>query len=234
MSRPKEKKPKKRVLGIFTRWQIVAIALCLIGAVISFVFFRLGSIALASIPETTRIPDGRLGDTIFDAQNSNYTPDAEYPGAYYFSKTGYMVDVPAVTSAVVDNGTFFRLSDNYFVYLTSYDEVGMAADACCREVAPALVPGAVEDNAECTEAYKAHGYYNGYEVTYLVYTLDITAYEQTSRAAIIGYEYEEKESGKVLFFGAVTRNISTKSLAYTQRLASHEVDLFRKVPPKKE
>ena len=234
MSRPKEKQPKKKIAGIFSTWQLVAAALCLVCALVCYVFFRLGSLALASLPEDIIMPEGGLGDTVFDAQNTAYTPDAEYPGVKLIDGTGYQTDVPDVTSAVVGAGTFYRLTDNYYIYITTYAESGGAKDACCSEVIPALHPGTAADGASCEVSKEDHGYYNGYEVTYQILSLSVEGHGKQGWDVVIGYEFADQESGKVVFLGAVTRSVSTGSLLKTQKLAAHEVELFRKVPPKKE
>ena len=233
MSRPKEKQPKKRIAGIFTAGQLIAAAVCLICALACFVFFRLGSLAMASVPEALVIPEGKLGDTVFDAQNSRYSGDTDYPVVKLIDGTGYQTDVPNATSAIVGNGTFYRLSDNYYIYITTYDETATAVAAVCSEVTPALHPGAAAENARCGVSKEGHGYYNGYEVTYLVLALSVTDQEVVDDV-VIGYEYADPESGKTVFLGAVTRTISTKSLAKAQELAAHEVELFRKIPAKEE
>ena len=229
MSRPKGKQAKRRIAGVFAVWQVVTIIICLVGAVISFTLFQLGNKALAAIPEKVYLPASGLGDTVFDAQNTSYQADSDFPTALYISGTKYMTDVPAVTSAVVGNGNFYRVSDPYYIYVTTFDDGGADA-AITNEVAPVIRPGAEAGDAACENVVTERGYLNGYEVTYLVYTLKVTREEKESNAVVAGYVYHDDISGKDICLCGITTVITTSGLKYARDLAAHEVGLFREVP----
>lgn len=106
---------KKR---FFTGAQVAGIIIFILVGVACTVGLTMAQIAKASIPVQIVIPASGLSDSVFDAQNSVYEADADFPLEHEFEHLSDVVDVPNRQTATMGNGTFWRITDGFYVYIS--------------------------------------------------------------------------------------------------------------------
>lgn len=213
---------KKRFLSTAQKIGIVLFLLLGIGCAFAL---NIAQNARALIPETVNIPASGLSDSVFDAQNGVYQADAEFPIAYSLNHIGFVVDVPDCPEAAIGNGKFWKVTDGFYVYITEGKRSEMT-DNIFSEVAPVLLPDAGDENISGELIHSERGYLNGQEYTYAVFSVKCSVDGKTKDAYVVGYLYEDSESGFSAFFSCVTEEISSTALTNAQIIAQKEATLM--------
>ena len=220
---------KKR---FFTGTQIAGIIIFILVGLTCTSGLIMAQIAKASMPIQIVIPASGLSDSIFDAQNSVYEADADFPVEHQFEHLSDVVDVPNRQTAMMGNGTFWRITDGFYVYI-SEGKRSSFADAVFSETAPILLTGADKKSTDGQLVKSEKGYLNGREFDYVVFDIICNVGEKTTEAYIVGYLYEDSESGYSTLIACVTEDISTNGLLNAQIIAQKEATLLHTPQEKK-
>lgn len=220
---------KKR---FFTGTQIAGIIIFILVGLTCTIGLIMAQIAKASMPIQIVIPASGLSDSIFDAQNSVYEADADFPVEHQFEHLSDVVDVPNRQTAMMGNGTFWRITDGFYVYI-SEGKRSSFADAVFSETAPILLTGADKKSTDGQLVKSEKGYLNGREFDYVVFDIICNVGEKTTKAYIVGYLYEDSESGYSTLIACVTEDISTNGLLNAQIIAQKEATLLHTPQEKK-
>lgn len=209
----------------FSGGQIAGMIFCFLIGIVCTVALIAAQAAKATMPVEVLIPASGLSNSVFDAQNSIYQPDADFPIEYRFEHLSEVVDVPDRQTAAMGNGTFWRIADGFYIYATEGKRAGLA-DAVFAEATPILLAGAVGENTSGQLVESEKGYLNGREYNYVVFDILCSTDEAKKEAYIIGYLYEDSESGYSVFLSCITDDISTNGLRNAQIVAQKEATLL--------
>lgn len=182
--------------------------------------------AARSIPTVVTIPSGGLSDSVFDAQNSVYEADAEFPVQYDFIHINASVDVPELNSAVMGKGEVWKVSDGFYIYITEGSNSDFP-EQFYSEIAPVLLAGADEEKTTGEIIHSERGYLNGFELTYVVLKVSAAVDEKSAQAYVVGYLYEDDSSGYSAFISCATQTMTTAGLSNAQIVAEKEVTLMQ-------
>ena len=213
---------KKR---FFTSGQIAGIVICILLGVACTVGLVAAQIAKASMPIDIVIPESGLSDSIFDAQNGVYEADADFSIEHQFEHLSDVVDVPDRQSATMGNGTFWKIADGFYIYISEGKRASFA-ESVFSETAPILLTGAGSKDASGELVKSDRGYLNGREFNYVGFDVSCSVDDKTKEAYIIGYLYEDSESGYSTLLACVTEDISSSGLLNAQIIAQKEATLL--------
>ena len=171
------------------------------------------------------IPESGLSDSIFDAQNGVYEADADFSIEHQFEHLSDVVDVPDRQSATMGNGTFWKIADGFYIYISEGKRASFA-ESVFSETAPILLTGAGSKDASGELVKSDRGYLNGREFNYVVFDVSCSVDDKTKEAYIIGYLYEDSESGYSTLLACVTEDISSSGLLNAQIIAQKEATLL--------
>lgn len=140
------------------------------------------------IPRPVEYPNSNMSQSIFEAQNTKYTPNSGLTAKHYFAHSPYSVDIaPSDVAKVSDVGSVYKLSDSMYFYITEYEN-GTNIESVIRNELPKAVM--IDSNVEMTAIDNyiyEEGYLNGFKGDYYIDCMTVTNGTRTSSVYITGY-----------------------------------------------
>ncbi len=193
---------KTRVLVFFLVLVLIAL----------FVMFMLVDAVYVPEPEPVIYPQGELVDSVFVAQNNDYTEDSSLPNTYSFSTVPYLVDVPDGTGADIGTGRIYKITDDYYAYVTEYTDQYDVQSIISAQFPVALLINYVPEATRITVNAEKTGYINGFKARYIADNLLVSDGATNSEAIVLGYSLDLPDGpyyGNHMFIAVCTTQIST-------------------------
>lgn len=197
----------------------IAIAILSILLVIFFAIFIL--VQSVYTPEEVPLvyPTGNLSDSLFTAQNNEYTKNDSLIQTHEFSNVPFLADVPAGQGIEQGTGTVYKASSNYLVYVSEYPDVSAAQNIVASQFPGAVLSSYIPENTQVTAMVDRTGYINGFTAEYIADRIRVTDGANIVECAIFGYALDvasfkninEAYAGYNLFVGVGTNNLTQES-----------------------
>ena len=119
-------------------------------------------------------PTGNLSTSLFVQQNSNYSKEDYLTEKCAISGMPYYVDLPSGSMAAVGNGQILQVSEDAYIFLSSFGESEKPKDVILKEFPAALLLDYNPDYCFLQELKEETGYINGFQAEYLFASLSVS------------------------------------------------------------
>lgn len=167
---------------------------------ISFVLGYFNSIK----PREVVYPEGHLSESIFESQNTDYVKNESLPNTKTFENIPYSYDVPNVDAANVDFGSIYKLSEEYYYYVTEYGKDKNPDAVIAHELGTVMNMNLDESQSILTHMHEEKGFINGYEAQYRIDSLAVTDGINASKSYLMGYCLVIPDTNENIFVGMVS------------------------------
>ncbi|MCR5338211.1 MAG: hypothetical protein K6E75_06610 [Lachnospiraceae bacterium] len=170
------------------------------------------------IPKELEFPESGLSQSIFDSQNTKYTPDAALNGKHYFSRSPYSVDVATTDAAKVSEyGMVYKISDTMYFYMTEFAQGTNVESVIRSELSQAVMIDADASMTAIDNYVYDEGYLNGFKGDYYIDGMTVTNGTRSASVYLVGYTLtitdKTLDHGYKMFTGVMLANSDTQSYA---------------------
>lgn len=213
-----------------TKKQKLALTIIISLSVVLFIFIWILNIFAKNIPEEVEYPAGNLSDSIFESQNTFYTPSQNYDLTHKFSLIPYSIDTVDAECAKIDTGAVYISGSAYFFY--SEIEKGENVDDCIKKQFSQVLEYGVEPDVCNVETFLTEtGFINGFTAEYQVLHLSVpseVAENGVKDAYMVVYRLEIDDNDEYpdnydVVMGVGTQALSTETLAMCKALLDEDV-----------
>lgn len=184
------------------------------------------------VPQQEQIvfPEGELVESIFVAQNNEYTKNDTLPTTHTFETIPYKVDVPQGTGAKIGTGTIYQVGSDYFAYVSEYTDQYDVQDIISSQFPVALLINYIPEATKITVQQERTGYINGFKAQYLADTLYVSDGAAPSEAIVLGYALDVPEGtyfGNHMFIAVGTTKMSSDAASACSQVLSAVIKTVR-------
>lgn len=178
-------------------------------------------------PEEITYPGSGLSGSIFDTQNTTYTPNASFTEVYGYKNVPYLLDVPASNKAQVGEGTTYRLNNGLYIY-TSEFPFNIDIDYTLSSQLGKTLMLDCDENMTMVETMKEEiGYRNGFGVVYDCKNMYISNGVDTIKAVLLTYYVELPEEEEDVLIGVISTIESNEVIRTMKDVLDAELATFR-------
>lgn len=205
--------------------KIWLIVLSILGVFLFGTLYVSRTLQSEQVKETVLVPQSTLTGSLFESQNTVYTPDEELSETLSLTHIPYTIDVPEVESAVSGNGIIYNFSSHYMVYISELQ--GATKESVLSEYSKAVLMGATDDNCTYMEVLSEVGYLNGFEMEYFVMKCKISDGSVIEERSIVGYIIQIPDYDYDLVVAMGTDIYSTSTLESAKTCADALIKTIR-------
>lgn len=178
-------------------------------------------------PEEIVYPGSGLSGSIFDTQNTTYTPNASFPEVYGYKNVPYLLDVPASNKASVGDGTTYRLNNGLYIYTSEFPFNTDIDYTLSHELGKTLMLDCNDDMTIVETMKEEIGYRNGFGIVYDCKNMYISNGEQTIKAILLTYYVELPEEDEDVLIGVIATVESNEAIRQMKDVLDAELATFR-------
>lgn len=178
-------------------------------------------------PEEITYPGSGLSGSIFDTQNTEYTPNASFPLIHEYDDVPYYLDVPQSNKAQVGEGTTYKMNNNIYVYTSEFPFNTDIDYTLSQHLSKVLMLDS-DENMTILETQKEEvGYRNGFGVVYDVKNMYVSNGVNSIKAVVMTYYVELPEETKDVLIGVISTVESNDAIRYMKDVLDAEFATFR-------
>lgn len=178
-------------------------------------------------PEEIAYPGSGLSGSIFDTQNTSYTPNASFPEVYEYKNVPYLLDVPASNKASVGDGTTYRLNNGLYIYTSEFPFNTDIDYTLSTQLGKTLMLDCNDDMTIVETMKEEIGYRNGFGIVYDCKNMFISNGEQTIKAILLTYYVELPEEDEDVLIGVIATVENNEAIRQMKDVLDAELATFR-------
>ncbi len=178
-------------------------------------------------PEEIVYPGSGLSGSIFDTQNTTYTPNASFPQTYGYKNVPYLLDVPASNKASVGDGITFRLNNGLYIYTSEFPFNTDIDYTLSTQLGKTLMLDCNDDMTIVETMKEEIGYRNGFGILYDCKNMYISNGEQTIKAILLTYYVELPEEDEDVLIGVIATVETNEAIRQMKDVLDAELATFR-------
>ncbi len=178
-------------------------------------------------PEEIVYPGSGLSGSIFDTQNSSYTPNASFPEVYGYKNVPYLLDVPASNKASVGDGTTYRLNNGLYIYTSEFPFNTDIDYTLSTQLGKTLMLDCNDDMTIVETMKEEIGYRNGFGIVYDCKNMYISNGTNTIKAILLTYYVELPEEDEDVLIGVIATVETNEAIRQMKDVLDAELATFR-------
>lgn len=163
-------------------------------------------------PETIEYPGSGLSGSIFDVQNTKYVPNSSFTAQYKYKNISYILDVPDRTSAVVDDGSVWKLSDAFYIFTSEIPFNEEINTAIGHQLGKALLLDCDDNRTLFDEIKDESGYRNGFGALYQVKKMYLSNGTESKECVVMLYLIELPSENEDVIIGTLCTEESNQNI----------------------
>lgn len=199
----------------------------------SIVAFVLGILTItvfyfASLqPEQIEYPGSGLSGSIFDVQNTEYVPNSSFSAQYKYKNISYILDVPDRTSAVVDDGSVWKLSDAFYVFTSEIPFNAEINTIIGHQLGKALLLDCDDNRTLFDEIKEESGYRNGFGSLYQIKKMYLSNGTESRECVVMLYLIELPSENEDVLIGTLCTTETNQNIRAMKDYADALFKTFR-------
>lgn len=211
--------------------KIISVILSVLAVMLLGIYVFLSAVN-KQIPRPVEYPVSNMSQSIFEAQNTKYSPNSSLTDRHSFTHSPYTIDImPSDAAKVSDTGYVYKLSDTMYFYVTEF-QTGTNIDSVIRNELPKAVM--IDSNVDMTAIDKytyEEGYLNGFKGDYYIDCMTVTNGTRTASVYITGYALTITDSvldhGHKMFLAVMTTQNDTAVFANGKSMLDTVVQTYQ-------
>lgn len=165
------------------------------------------------VQKELQYPAGNLSTSLFVQQNSNYSKEDYLTEKCAISGMPYYADLPAGSKAAVGNGQIFQVSEDAYIYLSSFGESEKPNDVILKEFPAALLMDYNPDYCFLQELKEETGYINGFQAEYLFASLSVSNGKDIQSVYMAAYSLSDSNNDipQRILIGVMTTKVENSA-----------------------
>ena len=178
-------------------------------------------------PEEIVYPGSGLSGSIFDTQNTEYTPNASFPEVYGYKNVPYLLDVPASNKASVGEGTTYRLNNGLYIYTSEFPYNTDIDYTLSTQLGKTLMLDCNDDMTIVETMKEEIGYRNGFGIVYDCKNMYISNGTDTIKAVLLTYYVELPDEDEDVLIGVISQVETNEAIRQMKDVLDAELATFR-------